>query len=274
MNLFQIAGTRIRKLDLDRYFQQVVHFINNLDGINTIASCQGHLESNKRPYITISSEDEDKLEEIEKLFAEYEFFKRSSYTFGGRHLYIEFTDDIIDNWQHFYSYLQIVKPFKTASVMGLFQIASRVAANINISELSPIEIDKIKNEINWDVVWVKPSLTEEMGEVNRVSLEENLPVQSIIDAFNSGKLVLLNSTIWDNLDNYTDVSSVAEAIQYSDEFVRDWKRIIKGFESGSQMPAPIVLKMPSGVYTLVAGNTRLMLAEAFKIQPQIWLVLL
>jgi hypothetical protein len=158
--------------------------------------------------------------------------------------------------------------------MSLFQVAARVAAGINVSQLPPSEIDRVKDQIDWSVVWVKPSLTEEMGEINRISLEENLPVQSIVDAFNSGKLVLLSSDIWDNLDNYTDVSSVSEAIQYSDEFVRDWKRIIQGFESGSEMPAPIVLRLQSGVHTLVAGNTRLMLAEAFRIQPQIWLVLL
>jgi hypothetical protein len=52
---------------------------------------------------------------------------------------------------------------------------------------------------------------------------------------------------------------------------RDFDRIIQGFQRGNKMPAPIVLTQNNQPY-LVAGNTRLMVARALKIQPKIFLI--
>lgn len=156
--------------------------------------------------------------------------------------------------------------------VDVYAMAVRVAAQVNIQDMTPTELDDIKDQIEWNVIWVKPSLKEEADEIKRVALEENLSEEEIVDAFKRGKLSTLSSDAWRDLDNHTRATSVTEAAKYSDEFIRDWKRIIQGFESGSQMPAPIVLRMPSGVLTLIAGNTRLMLAQAFGIDPLVWLV--
>lgn len=148
------------------------------------------------------------------------------------------------------------------------KILEKFASNFHLSKRARFGDDWFKPSMTW----TKPSFESESGEFLRVAQEEGISYDSLKRSFAHGYLKSLNRREWELLDN-TDsynISSIDEAIQYSEEYARDWKRIKQAFDIGGSLPAPIVLEFNDGKITLVAGNTRLMFAKALHVKPVVF----
>lgn len=120
-------------------------------------------------------------------------------------------------------------------------------------------------------VWIMPALADEIEELERTAEEENLPLDLLLDAFKKAKLVLLDYDKWSTMINSdtNDPMTLDDARQHANDYGRDIERVIKGFKTGSDIPAPIILVLPNGLLYGVAGNTRLMVSRAFNVQPKV-----
>lgn len=128
--------------------------------------------------------------------------------------------------------------------------------------------------MNSSPIWILPSLDEEMGEFERVSQEENIDLISLIVAFKQGKLSSLSSSTWKNIENTDSVEdlSLDDAKELAEDYGRDIRRIIAAFKNKSKLPAPIILVRQDKTMTCVAGNTRLIVAKALGVKPQVFFI--
>ena len=121
-----------------------------------------------------------------------------------------------------------------------------------------------------DVTWHKPLLKHEGGELKRVAQEHGLDHSALKASFKAGKQVPLPNHIWKKLQNtdsyHTDTPQKAHSL--AKQYGRDSHSIGKVMKNGGNMPAPVVMKH-KGEYHLVGGNTRLMMARAHKVKPQV-----
>ena len=126
----------------------------------------------------------------------------------------------------------------------------------------------------YTVSWYKPLMSEEHEEMERTSEDLGIDLHEIEDEYQKGSLVELTDNIWGKMEN-TDswgIESLEDARRYAEDYGKDIERIVEGFESGEELPAPIVLIKPDGVPYLVAGNTRLMVARALGVTPKVVMV--
>jgi hypothetical protein len=123
--------------------------------------------------------------------------------------------------------------------------------------------------------WIIPEVEEEKEEIERTAIALDLDFDDLYSDTENGKLTVLTDDIWEKLDN-TDswnIESLQQAKELAEEYEKNIDAIIEGFISENiSMPAPIVLKYSEEDYYLIAGNTRLMVAKAFKVRPKVWLV--
>lgn len=126
------------------------------------------------------------------------------------------------------------------------------------------------------VTWVYPDIDDEMNEIERTSQELDIDLQRLIDSFQHARLITLNDNIWsrlDNTDSYDiEQSDIETVTRLSSQYGKDLRSILKVFDHGGSLPAPIVLKS-QGRYYLIAGNTRLMAARVHGVIPNVLLVI-
>lgn len=125
----------------------------------------------------------------------------------------------------------------------------------------------------------------EIDEVERV-VDELYPkashvlkqknIHKISKLIESAKLVTLSKTIWSNLENTDsyeiesgDMSAVKKLAKL---YEKDYASTIKKIKNGDAIEASIIMHKPDGKYTLVAGNTRLMIFKAMNITPKVVIV--
>jgi hypothetical protein len=128
-------------------------------------------------------------------------------------------------------------------------------------------IDDVKNAQRTQ--WVKPSIEEERHELERTAEAFGIEASELIEAAKQSKLEALDVQTWSQLEN-TD-SYETDTIEKATELAHGYNRDIKSIEAalGSKLPAPIVLFKDDEPPYLVAGNTRLMVARAYGITPQV-----
>jgi cytidyltransferase-like protein len=109
----------------------------------------------------------------------------------------------------------------------------------------------------------------EMGEIDRVSEEFNLPAEDIQYAFEVGHEVILTENIWSKLENSDsyEIQNLEQAIKLANKYKKNWKAIVQAIKDKKQLPLPMVLQYGEDHYYLVAGNTRLMVYKALGVQP-------
>jgi curved DNA-binding protein CbpA len=128
--------------------------------------------------------------------------------------------------------------------------------------------------------FVKPSISSEVGEIQRVAEEfgvknKNSFIFQFIEIAESSPLVTLDDDMWSKLEN-TDSWDVTpgswdDVAGYADQVGRNWEYLKQIMEDGQELDAPIIAKMGEA-YHLVSGNTRLMVARAKGITPQVLIV--
>ena len=131
--------------------------------------------------------------------------------------------------------------------------------------------------------FIKTTFNTERGEFNRVA--EDFSGESAV-AFSENKKAIekfysksglseLTEAIWKKLENsdsyhINDIDGIKVAIKQNSESSgnRDVESVVKEFLFGS-VRAPIILCYNSNKnYTLVAGNTRLMVARMLRVKPK------
>jgi GNAT superfamily N-acetyltransferase len=108
--------------------------------------------------------------------------------------------------------------------------------------------------------WKPPNIEEEREEIKRAAQETKKPESAIRKAIAAGQLVPLPVAANDLVP---DPAGMAGQM--------DFQRIVRGLQSGEAIPAPIILKMPSGKYHRLSGGTRLAAARSLGIRPTVLL---
>ncbi|KKW13002.1 MAG: hypothetical protein UY48_C0006G0055 [Candidatus Gottesmanbacteria bacterium GW2011_GWB1_49_7] len=117
--------------------------------------------------------------------------------------------------------------------------------------------------------WVKPSISEEIEELERTAEEEGIALEVLLQACETAKLVTLTDDVWSQLDNSWswETETIELAIEYADEIGRDTTRILRGV--GGTLPAPMVLFREGHNPYLIGGNTRLSVFRALNATPKV-----
>jgi hypothetical protein len=112
---------------------------------------------------------------------------------------------------------------------------------------------------------------KEYGEIERTAQDENIPLESIEQAFIDSKEVILTDSIWEKLENtdsyecWGDWNCVEDVAK---QYNRTSPTILKVAIESGVYDKPLILKYNER-YILVAGNTRLSTAAALKINPKV-----
>ena len=119
--------------------------------------------------------------------------------------------------------------------------------------------------------WFMPDLEQEKEELIRQANELNIPENKIIKAFPNGKLITLNSKIWNEMLNTESNNKDLNWKQIDSWKEKDVNGIKKALKDNTPLPAPIVLNYKNKYYC-VAGNTRLSIAKLMNITPKVWMI--
>jgi len=135
------------------------------------------------------------------------------------------------------------------------------------------------NEILRPDRWLKPDLEYESEELQRTSTELKIPIDALVDAFRSGKLMELSQQLLAKLQN-TDVVArkpikygrIKNAVAKYGKTPEGIARIKKLIRKGMEIDAPVVLFRPGQNPYLVSGNTRLLVANSMGTTPIVWAI--
>ena len=125
---------------------------------------------------------------------------------------------------------------------------------------------KVRLESKSPLLWI-PILQAENEEIERTADELGLPYDVVYNSFASGKEVTLTDEMWSRLENTDsyDINSEEEAIELAQYYGKDIQSIL----AAEKTPPALILQYSPNKYYLVDGNTRLMVARAKGINPQV-----
>ena len=125
---------------------------------------------------------------------------------------------------------------------------------------------KVRLESKSPLLWI-PILQAENEEIERTADELGLPYDVVYNSFVSGKEVILTDEMWSRLENTDsyDINSEEEAIELARHYGKDIQSIL----AAEKTPPALILQYSPNKYYLVGGNTRLMVARAKGINPQV-----
>ena len=123
------------------------------------------------------------------------------------------------------------------------------------------------------VQFKKPNIRSESGEFSRVADEfgyDDFVLMYLAEQ--EGKTLNLNEEIWSRLEN-TDSYDIEEGdwqtvARHAGSVSRDYLDLKQKLSEGVELETPIVMKVGERLH-LVSGNTRLMVARAFGLKPQV-----
>jgi hypothetical protein len=126
--------------------------------------------------------------------------------------------------------------------------------------------------VSGDITWIKPSLLDERGELERTSEEWEIPLELLLDAFDVAELTRLQDSDWKRMVNCdsSDLSWTIEEVRAHLAGFRDFERIERGLRSGGRFPVPVVLYRRGHRPNLLAGNSRLLGCRTLRIRPVIF----
>jgi hypothetical protein len=118
------------------------------------------------------------------------------------------------------------------------------------------------NPLGWE-----PIIKAENEEIERTADELGLPYDVVYNSFVNGDEVTLTDEMWSRLENTDsyDINSEEEAIELARHYGKDIQSIL----AAEKTPPALILQYSPNKYYLVGGNTRLMVARAKGINPQV-----
>jgi len=122
---------------------------------------------------------------------------------------------------------------------------------------------------------------DEAGEIERVQqyfgIKTSNFVQKFVERAKQGRLIKLTDDIWDTVENTDshsdnvprgDWNTVAHIVG---QVQRDWQTLRNKMQRGEEMDAPIIARR-GDILHLVTGNTRLCIARAAGVKPDVLIV--
>jgi hypothetical protein len=128
-----------------------------------------------------------------------------------------------------------------------------------------------RGEIWKNLKEVEEEWEKEYGEIERTAEDENIPLESITQAFVNSREVTLTNDIWEKLENtnsydcWGDWNCVEDVAKL---YNRTSPTVLKAAIESGNYDKPLILKYDER-YILVAGNTRLSTAAALKMNPKV-----
>jgi hypothetical protein len=118
------------------------------------------------------------------------------------------------------------------------------------------------NPLGWEKY-----IKSENEEIERTAEDLGLPYDTVYNSFVNGNEVTLTDEMWSRLENTDsyDINSEEEAIELARHYGKDIQSIL----SAEKTPPALILQYSPNKYYLVGGNTRLMVARAKGINPQV-----
>ena len=118
------------------------------------------------------------------------------------------------------------------------------------------------NPLGWE-----PIIKAENEEIERTAEDLGLPYDVVYNSFVNGDEVTLTDEMWSRLENTDsyDINSEEEAIELARYYGKDIQSIL----GAEKTPPALILQYSPNKYYLVGGNTRLMVARAKGINPQV-----
>jgi hypothetical protein len=125
---------------------------------------------------------------------------------------------------------------------------------------------KVRLESKSPLLWI-PILQAENEEIERTADELGLPYDTVYNSLVNGDEVTLTDEMWSRLENTDsyDINSEEEAIELARHYGKDIQSIL----AAEKTPPALILQYSPNKYYLVGGNTRLMVARAKGINPQV-----
>ena len=123
--------------------------------------------------------------------------------------------------------------------------------------------------------WRPAKWEDEEGEFERVAADEGVPLKALKQAFKNHAVEELTDDQWAGLENTDswETDSFDKVHKLAVEYDKNLNYVIHQFGSPKQkVEMSIVLKRKDGSTTLVAGNTRLMMARALGVRPKVMVV--
>ncbi len=130
--------------------------------------------------------------------------------------------------------------------------------------------------------WIKGPIENEGGEFLRVFKEfydksdfekrKEFIYDSVRKSYAETSPQDLSESIWSNLKNTDSQDIKTGDLKKVESLIgdtRDWELIVNSFKINKNMKAPIIAILPNGEYHLISGNTRLCVAKALGIKPQV-----
>jgi len=114
---------------------------------------------------------------------------------------------------------------------------------------------------------------EEHDEIYRAAKKLGVDGEELKNKIKSAKPQRLSNEIWSQLQNTDswEISSKGDVDKLSKEYNRDAESIREAFKNGEPLPTPMIAKK-GNEYTLIGGNTRLMVSKEMGIKPVVVIV--
>lgn len=134
--------------------------------------------------------------------------------------------------------------------------------------------------------FINPILKHEIGEIERAVIEDFYPKESHVfqmqkiskmsKLLESAKLIKLSNSIWkvlENTDSYEiENGDMTRVNKLAKKYNRETKQTLDKIQNNEPIEAPVIIHKPDGRYSLLGGNTRLMIFRALGITPKVAII--
>jgi hypothetical protein len=122
-------------------------------------------------------------------------------------------------------------------------------------------VGKLKN-----IYWTKSNFSQEKQDFEKIAQENKIPIKQLEQLYTASKPEKLTNEMWKQLERSQSFS--IKQLEDVEKITKDYRKLILEASDSRKMYMPIVLEKNSK-YILIAGELRLMICKAMKIQPQV-----
>ena len=139
-----------------------------------------------------------------------------------------------------------------------------------------LEFDEIPDSIDFTGEWIDPDQKHIEDQVRLAACLFDTTYEELVQKINSSKSVELTDKVWAKLDNTLsyNVNKVEKAKEIADEYGYHYNDAMFGYVNNREMSRPIIVYKKGQAPFVVSGEPELLFASAFKVKPQVIMVLL
>jgi hypothetical protein len=248
------------KNDLYAEFKRFIHGIENYSLEGPINISYTDLKLDPEVYAERDKKYNDYVEgKIDKYFRDTNSDPRKLDLSKVPPITVDENGEVMDGNHRAFLAIKQQKPLKG------YKIVAKQNSHPNVQKILALINNEIKEAIN-PLGW-EPIIKAENEEIERTADELGLPYDVVYNSFVNGDEVTLTDEMWSRLENTDsyDINSEEEAIELARYYGKDIQSIL----AAEKTPPALILQYSPNKYYLVGGNTRLMVARAKGINPQV-----